>query len=495
METTALPGKQEEMLSLEEAADVLSVSKSTLYRMIERKEVKGRKVGRQWRFSRADVQAYLDRGPQAVVLSSVGTAEVDALLPSLAEASQQLGLALPSIEPSAASDAKVLAYVTHLVHLAIKSLASDIHLAPERQSVAVQVRIDGVLHELCRIPSAAYPAVIGQIKGMAGMNSDERSLPQDGRMHFTFDGREFDTRANVLPTVYGESAVMRILDQTSVLIGLSRLGFTEEDRTRLEGWLRIPSGLLLFTGPTGSGKTTTVYSCLNNIVGPERCTLTTEDPVECQLPHTRQTAVNRRAGLGFPAALRAFLRQDPDIIFVGETRDLETAEIVVQAAVTGHLVLSTLMPSDAVSAVTRLMEMGVEPFMVAGAIHGVIAQRLVRKICPHCKEPVELSDEVKVHMRELALQGGYALPDDVQFYHGAGCDQCFRRGYRGRMALFSLLEMTPALREAVMRRAAPDDLSRIAVQQGMRTLFADGIRKAVEGLTTVDEVFRVAMAL
>ena len=211
MGTTA----SEEMFSLEEAADVLSVSKSTLYRMVERKEVKGRKVGRQWRFSRADVQTYLDRGPQAVVLSSVGAEEVAALLPSLAEVSQRLGLALPTLEPSASAETSVAAYVTQLIRLAVKSLASDLHLVPERQSALVQVRIDGVLHELCRIPSAAYPAVITQVKQMACMNIDERSLPQDGRIRFTCDDREFDSRVNVLPTVFGESTVMRILSQSA----------------------------------------------------------------------------------------------------------------------------------------------------------------------------------------------------------------------------------------------------------------------------------------
>ncbi len=323
------------------------------------------------------------------------------------------------------------------------------------------------------------------------MNIDERSLPQDGRAHLRFEERDYDMRVNVMPTFFGESAVMRILNQGSVLIGLTRLGFAEEDQARLEGWLRIPAGLILVSGPTGSGKTTTVYSCLSKIASPERNTLTTEDPVEYLLPFTRQTGVNRRSGLTFPVALRAFLRQDPDIIFVGEIRDLEMAEIIMQAAVTGHLVFSTLHTNDAASALTRLIDMGVEPFMVGSATHGIIAQRLLRMICPHCKEPVAASAETLAHVRELALQGGYALPDNVQFYRGAGCEQCFRRGYRGRTGLFSLLEMTTAMSGAVMRRAAPAELTRIAVQEGMHTLFADGIRKAVEGQTTLDEVFRV----
>lgn len=494
MVSTASTAKQDEMLSLEEAADVLSVSKSTLYRMIERKEVKGRKVGRQWRFSRADVQAYLDRGPQAVVLASVGKEEVDALLPSLAEASQRLGREMPVVDPSASAEAKVTVYITQLLKLAVTASASDIHWVPERQSTVVQLRIDGVLHELCRIPATAYPAVMIQLKQMVCMNIEERSWPQDGRLHFTIGERNYDARVNVLPTVFGESAVLRILDQSNVMIGLARLNFTPEDLARLESWLRIPSGLILMTGPTGSGKTTTAYSCLTQIAKPELCTLTIEDPVEYLLPHTRQSSVIRRTGLTFSVALRAFMRHDPDVIFVGEIRDLETAEIVMQAALTGHLVLSQLMPDTAVGALTRLVEMGVEPFLVSGAVHGVIAQRLLRRICPHCKAPVAVPDAVLAHMRELAWQGGYTLPDDAQFYHGTGCEHCFQRGYRGRTAIYSLLEMTPAVREAVLRRASDDELTRIAIADGMRTLFADGIRKAVEGMTTVDEVFRVTQA-
>lgn len=482
----------EEMLTLEEAADVLSVSKSTLYRMIERKEVKGRKVGRQWRFSKSELQMYLERGPQAVVLARVGIDEVDALLPSLADASQQAGQALPTIDASATSEAKVMVYIQHLIHLAIKAKASDIHLTPERQNIVVQVRIDGVLHELCRIPMSAYPAVIGHLKQLADMYIDEHSLPQDGRIIITDDGNQFDIRVNVLPTVFAESAVMRILDQSSVLIGLSRLGFTPEDQARLEQWLRIPAGLILATGPTGSGKTTTLYSCLKQIAGPERNTMTIEDPVEYLLPHTRQTQVMSRVGLTFPAALRAFLRHDPDIILVGEIRDRETAEIVIQCALTGHLVLSTLHTNDAVSGTIRLLDMGIEPFLVEDAVHGIIAQRLVRTICPHCKIPINIPDATLVHIRELSAQGGYTLPEKVQFYRGAGCEQCFRRGYRGRIGLFNLLEMTPPLREAIIRRASPAELTAIGIADGMRSFFADGIRKALDGITTVNEVFRLA---
>jgi len=495
MNTSASLATQEELLSLEEAADVLSVSKSTLYRMLERKEVKGRKVGRQWRFSRADLQAYLDRGPQAVVISAVQPQEIDALLPSLAEPSHRAGVPLPTAESLATPAEKVAIFTGHIIKMAITVSASDIHLAPEGESALIRFRIDGVLQEFGRFPAAAYPAVIGRVKEMAALDTEECRLPQDGRIRCTAkdDGREYDIRVNVLPTVFGESAVLRILDQSSVLIGLARLGFTPEDQERLERWLRIPAGLILLTGPTGSGKTTTAYSCLTLAANSECNTLTIEDPVEYLLPYTRQTMVNRRAGLTFASALRAFLRQDPDIIFVGEVRDLETMEIAIQAALTGHLVLTTLHPNDSVSAMLRMIDMGVAPFMIGSAVHGILAQRLVRKVCPHCRQSATLTDEMQAHVRELALHGGYAVPMETRFYQAMGCEQCYQRGYRGRTALFSLLEMTPAVRDALLRRAPLDELSQVAVEEGMHTLFADGIRKAVEGTTTLEEVFRVAM--
>ncbi len=484
----------EEMLSLEEAAELLSVSKSTLYRMIERKEVKGRKVGRQWRFSRADVRAYLERGPQAVVLSTVGVEEVDALLPSLAGASQRMGLAMPTVEPSASSETRIAAYVTHLLHLAVQNAASDIHLVPERESAVVKMRIDGVLHELARIPKAAYPAVIGQVKQVAGISIDERSLPYDGCIpFFTFEGREFDTRVHVLPIVFGESVVMRILTR-STLLDLERLDFSPDDLERLRRWINSPSGLILCTGPTGSGKTTTLYSCLQEIAGPQKNTVTVEDPVEVVLPHTQQTHVNRRAGLTFPVAVRSLLRHDPDIMLVGEIRDHDVAEITVQAALTGHLVLSTVHTDDSASTARRLVEMGVEPFLIGACLRGIVAQRLPRCICPHCKRPIDLPEAIYAHIHELAAQGGYSIPSDAQFYAGAGCEACSGFGYRGRTGVYELLEITSVVREAFLNGATADELMRVAVTDGMHTLAADGIRKAVEGITTVDEVLRVTMS-
>ncbi|HEY3377077.1 MAG TPA: GspE/PulE family protein [Armatimonadota bacterium] len=481
----------EELLSLEAAADLLCVSKSTLYRMLERGEIKGRKVGRQWRFRLGNLQAYLERGPQAVVLSTVREDEVDALLPSLAEAARRAGVTPPVLAADTSGEEKVARYVQQLLQLAIVAKASDIHLVPERDTTAACLRVDGVLQEIGRIPASTYPAVVGNIKQLGGMNLEERNIPQDGRAHFQEAGGQFDMRINVLPTVYGESIVMRLLAQSDIFIGLERLCFSEEDFGRYRRWLRSPCGLMLVAGPTGSGKTTTLYSGLLSIVGAQINTLTVEDPVEYALPHTRQVGVNRRTGLSFAVALRAFLRHDPDVIMVGEIRDFEVANIAVQAALTGHLVLSTLHTNDAASAALRLTEMGVEPFLVSGSLLGVISQRLARRICPDCREAVEIPAATREHIRTLSEHGGYLLPEDATFYQGAGCERCAGRRSFGRVGLYELLEFTPRVREAFLRGADAEALTRAAVADGMQTLLADGMRKAVAGIITVDEVLRV----
>ena len=484
----------EEMLSLEDAAEFLCVSKSTLYRMLERREVKGRKVGRQWRFSHADLQNYLDRGTQAVVLAQVSVEDVNALLPSLEAASRSLGIVLTSMAPAESREDHVAAYVTQLIRLAVRSMASDLHLAPEREMVAVLLRIDGVLHEICRIPASTYPAVIGQVKAMAAMDIDERAIPQDGRIQCTCEGGLYDMRVSVLPTLYGESAVLRILNMQSALMSLERQQFSDADLARLHRWIASSSGLILCTGPRGSGKTTTLYSCLQAVAGAHKNTMTIEDPIEYQLPFTRQSCVNRRVGYTFPVAMRAFMRHDPDVILVGEIRDRETAEITIQAALTGHLLLSTLHTNNAVSAIRRLVDIGVEPFLIAGSMVGVVAQRLARCICRQCQSPVDLPAALKAHVQELAAKGGFTLPLDAQFYQGSGCDACNGLGFRGRTGLYELLELSHALREAFLNGAREDEMLSIAVHEGMHTLFADGIRKAIEGITTVDEVLRVTMS-
>jgi len=498
--------EREELVSLEQAADQLSVSKSTLYRMIDRGEVKGRKVGRQWRFRITDLKAYLERGPQAVTLSTVSAEDTHALLDALAGELAKLGAEVPPLPEHPVMEALLEACIGRIIRVAIASRASDIHFTPERTtiksgpasredlSVLVQLRIDGVMSEAVRVPGTLYPALVSQVKSMAGLNPEERSLPQDGRLHCRIGDREYDIRLNIMPTILAESIVCRILDAGGILLGLEKIGMSADDLARLRRWNGTSSGLVIATGPTGCGKTTTLYSCLLEVAGPTKNTLTVEDPVEYLLPHTRQTSVIRRAGLTFPVALRAFLRQDPDVILAGEIRDLETAEICVQAALTGHLVYTTLHARDAAAGVIRLQEIGVEPFLISGCLLGVMTQRLPRMLCRHCKEPVSLQPKLLEHVRDLAHRGGYDVPEDAVFYKGRGCEHCRNFGYRGRTGLFELLEFTPAVREAFLRNATAEELTRVAVKDGMRTLVADGIRKATEGVTTVDEVLRVTMA-
>ncbi len=327
---------------------------------------------------------------------------------------------------------------------------------------------------------------------MAALNLDVTGVPQDGRIRLNVLQREFDLRVSVIPTVFGESAVMRILDQDTVLLGLEKLGMTADGEARLRQLLAKPNGLFIATGPTGSGRTTTLYSCLLTMPADATKILTIEDPVEYLLPGIVQTGVNARNNFTFAVALRAFLRQDPDTILIGELRDRDTLLVAIQAALTGHLVLTTLHTNSATDALTRLVDIGAESFLVASSVAGVIAQRLIRQLCPACKTPVTLPAAALGDIRARAAAGGYALPEKVTFQQAVGCDQCAGRGYRGRVGLFELLEMTPAVREAFLAHAPKDEIVALAVKDGMRTLFADGMRKAAEGITTVEEVMRVA---
>lgn len=484
----------DEMLSLEEAALLLCVSKSTLYRLIERKQVKGRKVGSRWRFRRADLLNYLDRSAHDAAVASADPGEIDRLLASLEDASQRIGVPMPSLDPAQSPKSRLEAYADHLLRLATKSGASDIHITPERDDTVVQVRIDGILHELCRIPCGAHAAVIGQLKQRAGIAVDEHCAPQDGRIATEIAGRRYALRITTMPTRLGECAVLRILDQSTIFVGLEKLNLSGGDLARLRRWICAPSGLVLCAGPAGSGKTTTIYSCLQEIAGPQVSTVTVEDPIEMTLPHVTQTAANRRAGLTLAAALRAATRLDPDILFVGEMRDRETAQMVIEEALTGHRVFAAMHADDAASAALRLVEMGVERFLVGVApecLRGIVSQRLARRICPDCRQTVRLHSTISAQIRELAQQGGLIVPPETPFYRGAGCDACGGRGYRGRTGIYELMEFSPDVGAAFVTDARREKLVRIAVAEGMRTLLADGVRKAMAGITTVEEVFRV----
>jgi type IV pilus assembly protein PilB len=384
-------------------------------------------------------------------------------------------------------EAPIIRIAYAIVQQAIRDKASDIHIEPGAKGVRIRYRIDGVLDEKMTVPKHIQNQLIARFKIMADMNIAERRAPQDGRIPIKTDGKDYDLRVNCLPTNYGEKIVMRILDKTSVLLGLNKLGFSPEVQAKLEELVSQPNGMVLTTGPTGSGKTTTLYSILHKINTVEKNIITIEDPIEYQLPGVSQVGVNRKAGLTFAAGLRAFLRQDPDIIMVGEMRDVETATIAVEASLTGHLVLSTLHTNDSPSAVMRLADMGIENYLIAATVIGIMAQRLCRKICSNCKEPY------RVPAAELARYG--FVPEDenqmLTLYRGAGCDECGHRGYKGRVGLYELLTMNEELRDLVVRRAPVGDLRDAAKSGGMKELREDGLLKVLEGMTTPDEVRRV----
>jgi len=384
------------------------------------------------------------------------------------------------------NEAPIIRIVNVIIQQCIKDRGSDVHVEPDRRGVRIRYRIDGVLHEVMNVPKYVHAPLVSRIKIMADMNIAERRLPQDGRIHVRVEGREYDLRVSSLPTVFGEKVVMRILDQQSVMIGLNKLGMLPETQAELESIIVQPNGMILSTGPTGSGKTTTQYSILNKINSVDKNILTIEDPVEYQLRGLSQVAVNRKAGLTFANAMRSFLRQDPDIIMVGEIRDLETAETAVQASLTGHLVLSTLHTNDAPSAITRLVDMGVEPFLIASSVIGILAQRLGRKICANCKEPYRPPMDALKRI-------GFPLDsiDEMIFYRGRGCEQCRHTGYKTRMGMFELMLVGEEIQDLTVRRAPLSEVKAAALANGMKTLKMDGFEKVRMGLTTIEEVMRV----
>ena len=393
----------------------------------------------------------------------------------------------PDSVAQVAEQAPIIRVANTVIQQAIRVGASDIHIEPDRRHVRIRYRVDGVLHEEMTIPKYIQAPLISRFKIMADMNIAERRVPQDGRIPVRLDNKDFDLRVNCLPTIYGEKIVCRILDKSSVLIGLTKLGFSPESLAKMEELVIQPNGMILVTGPTGSGKTTTLYSVLHKINSVEKNICTVEDPVEYQLSGIAQVQINVKAGLTFSAALRAFLRQDPDIIMVGEMRDLETAEIAVESSLTGHLVLSTLHTNDAPSAVVRLVDMGIEPYLISATVIGILAQRLARKICPNCKEPYE------VHSSELRILGYEPKDRDemVTIYRGRGCETCRHGGLKGRLGIYELLTTNEEICELISRRASVNDIREAARANGMKTLKEDGLEKVLGGMTTVDEIKRV----
>jgi general secretion pathway protein E len=386
-----------------------------------------------------------------------------------------------------ASEAPVIRLVNSIIGRAVETRASDIHVEPFERSLRVRYRIDGVLRDMQSPSHNLRAAVISRIKLMANLNIAETRLPQDGRIRLVNRGKEIDLRISTVPTMHGESVVLRILDKGGVDLGFDSLGFNDTTLPRYLDILDRPHGIVLVTGPTGSGKTTSLYTSLLHLNTGEKKILTIEDPVEYQLDGVNQVQVKTQIGLTFANALRSFLRQDPDIIMIGEIRDVETAEIAVQAALTGHKVLSTVHTNDAASTITRLLDMGIEDFLLTSTINGITAQRLVRTICDHCREPVEVLPEI---VRQFSLER-YAKGDAISLYWGRGCDHCGGTGYRGRTSILEVLEMTDPIRSLVLRRSESQLIKQAAIENGMQTMHQDGLSKALSGVTTLDEVLRV----
>ena len=387
-----------------------------------------------------------------------------------------------------AQEASVIKLVNEIMLEAINERASDIHIEPFERTLSIRYRVDGVLQEAAVPPqiNRFKSAIISRIKILSNMNIAERRLPQDGRIKFSVGSRQVDVRVSVIPMIFGEGVVMRILDKTNVLYSLTELGLDEETFEHFETLIEKPHGIFLVTGPTGSGKTTTLYAALNAIVGPEKKVITTEDPVEYNLEGVNQIPVDHKVGMSFAMGLRAILRHDPDVVMIGEIRDLETAQAATQASLTGHLVLSTLHTNDAASAATRLIDMGVEPFLVSSTLSGVMAQRLVRVICPTCKTEIKPS--------EAGLPKNMKWPKGAKVFNGSGCRACRNSGYRGRTGLYELLTMNEELGERIIERVAASELVRIGRANGMRLLSEDGWLKVRNGVTTPEEVLRVTAA-
>ena len=476
-ELLADKSSKEQLLTLDEAVKFLGTSKPTLYRLLGQDEIKSLKVGRQWRFRKTDLVAYMERGSAAA--------------PASAAANTVPVVPREDLE-------KATAIAQQIVVGALSAGAGVVHLEPSPQvGLHIRFRVDGVMREFMSLPDSLRGPVIAEYKTAAGLNAVETQLPQDGRMLFTQDGRGYDIGVFTLPSVSGEAVTLHISDSTTARLGLDQLGLAPEDLKQVRALTHQSKGLVLATGPAGSGRTTLLYACLSEVAGADKKTLTIEDPVAFPLPYVTQMQVgpmqvDPSAGLTIAAVLRAFLRQDADIILAAGLDDLETLGLAMEAALSGHLVLAAADVEGAVSALTSLLELGAKPPLVAATVTGIVAVRLVRKLCGACKKPVDVSAlPVLKALLSQATEGGYQAPRGTVFFQAAGCEQCRGRGYRGEMGLYEVLTMTEPLAEAVLRRAPAKELAAIAVSGGMRTLLADGVRKAAAGQTTLEEVLRV----
>ncbi len=399
---------------------------------------------------------------------------------------------LAALDELANDEKPAVQLVNQVITNAVKSGASDIHIEPMEKTMRIRLRIDGVLHEVLQNPIKLHNSVASRVKVIGGMDIAERRIPQDGRTTVKVDDRTFDIRIAVLPSVYGEKIVMRLLERGAKSVQLKDIKFSPEQVGRFTKTIFMPYGFLLVTGPTGSGKSTTLYATLAEVSVITKHVITLEDPVERRMPGICQVQMNNRAGMTFAAALRSVLRADPDIVMVGEIRDGETAKIAVESALTGHMVFSTLHTNDAPSAITRLDEMGVVPFLTASSLVGVLAQRLIRVLCPRCKEQVELTyREIRNSIEDFPIPAGKTLDDTTTIYQPKGCIACSNTGYKGRQGVFEFLQVTNEIKQLILKRSGVQEIKELAISQGMHTLRQEGIDKILEGTTSVEEVLRV----
>ena len=388
-------------------------------------------------------------------------------------------------------EAPVIRLVNRVIHQAVRDGASDIHWEPYEKEMKIRLRVDGMLHDILRLEKPHQMSVISRLKVMAGMDIAERRLPQDGRIQRKMGGREIDIRVSSVPTVHGERLVLRLLDRSSLMLELEGIGLSPEQLNIFSRHIRKSNGIILVTGPTGSGKTTTLYAAIQKVRTSGTNIMTIEDPVEYQLDGIAQMQMASKGGISFADGLRSILRQDPDVILVGEIRDRETAEVAIHASLTGHLVFSTLHTNDAVGAVTRLVEMGIEPFLISSTLSGVLAQRLVRRICPQCSEEVDFDAGI---LREIGIEKIENSPEAEKFKRGKGCSNCYHTGYRGRSGIFELLEINDELRDIINTANNSTSIKAVAVKNGMKTLLQDGGRKVMSGHTTPEEVLRIVQS-
>jgi type IV pilus assembly protein PilB len=437
---------------------------------------------------RAAIERHYEAGQQSAMNEMLTEIAADASVEVLEGETDAPGVDVFELKESA-DEAPVIKLVNMVLVDAIRKGASDLHWEPYEKHFRIRFRIDGVLHEMLSPPKRLEPAIISRLKIMSSLDISERRVPQDGRIKLRFGAREIDFRVSILPTIFGEKAVLRILDKDSLQLDLTKLGFDAWSYEKFNHAIHQPYGMVLITGPTGSGKTTTLYSAISTINSPEHNIMTAEDPVEYNLKGVNQVQVNEGVGRSFAAVLRSFLRQDPDVILVGETRDLETAQISIRAALTGHLVFTTLHTNDCPSTVARLFDMGIQPFLLSSALLLILAQRLGRRICKECRQPMPGTEEDLVPFGHTP-QG----LTNVTFYRGKGCATCNFTGMKGRVAIYEVMPVTEALRDMILKNAATADIREQAQRDGMKTLRESGLMKVIEGTTTVEEILRVTLA-